>query len=362
MKKKLIFFSYSLCIGGIENALVNLLNKIDYDKYEVTLILIKKEGELLSKLNSNVMIKEYRISNSKIIIFRKCFNLSKRILFSLFNKNKYDYSCCYATYDLTCNKLSKIASKNSSIYVHSDYSKLYSDDEFKNFYDIRKTNEFRKLIFVSNESRENFLNIYPELKDKSITINNFIDDEVILKRANNPIEDIKRTHKYLFTFVGRLDESSKRITKLLKLMLQLHIDFDVELWIIGDGKDKVIYEKMINECNMDYVHMLGMKQNPYPYMKEADYIILTSAYEGFPVIYLESILLNKKILTTINATDNVISIKDNFGYILSQDEQVMYEQVKSILLNDPLVYKHIDFKELNRFKMDELEKVFDEVI
>ena len=91
MKKKLIFFSYSLCIGGIENALVNLLNKIDYDKYEVTLILIKKEGELLSKLNPNVMIKEYRISNSKIIIFRKCFNLSKRILFSLFNKNKYDY-------------------------------------------------------------------------------------------------------------------------------------------------------------------------------------------------------------------------------------------------------------------------------
>ncbi len=362
MKKRLVFFSYSLCIGGIENALVNLLNKINYDKYEVTLYLIKKEGELLSKVNSNVLIKEYKLSYSNIKPLRKLINGSKRLIFRLKNKNKYNFSCCYATYDLTCNKLAKIASSNSSIYVHSDYSNLYSSDDFKAFYDLREMDKFRKLIFVSNESRESFNRFYPELTSRSITINNFINDELILKKAEEPIDDIKRTHKYLFTFVGRLDESSKRITKLLKLIMMLHAKYDVELWIIGDGKDREHYQKIIDECNMDYVHMLGMKKNPYPYMKEADYIILTSIYEGFPVIYLESILLNKKILTTIDVTDNIISIEDNFGYILPQDIDGMYKKVDSILDNDPLNYKYIDFESLNELKMNDLEQIFDEVI
>lgn len=38
-KKKIIFLSYSLCIGGIEKALVELLNRLDYKKYDVTLLL-----------------------------------------------------------------------------------------------------------------------------------------------------------------------------------------------------------------------------------------------------------------------------------------------------------------------------------
>ena len=44
MKKKLLFCSFDLNIGGIETALINLLNNMDYGKYDVDLILEKKEG------------------------------------------------------------------------------------------------------------------------------------------------------------------------------------------------------------------------------------------------------------------------------------------------------------------------------
>ena len=71
MKKKLLFTAYSLDIGGIESALVNLLNYIDYDKYEVCLVLEKMSGYLLKKVNKNVQISEFRVSNHKNIIFRK---------------------------------------------------------------------------------------------------------------------------------------------------------------------------------------------------------------------------------------------------------------------------------------------------
>ncbi len=51
MKKKLLFTAYDLNVGGIEIALINLLNKINYNKYEVTLVLEKKNGSLLKDLN-----------------------------------------------------------------------------------------------------------------------------------------------------------------------------------------------------------------------------------------------------------------------------------------------------------------------
>ena len=71
MKKKLLFTAYSLDIGGIESALVNLLNYIDYDKYKVCLVLEKMSGDLLKKVNKNVQISEFRVSNNKNIFSEK---------------------------------------------------------------------------------------------------------------------------------------------------------------------------------------------------------------------------------------------------------------------------------------------------
>ena len=78
-----MFTAYSLDIGGIESALVNLLNYIDYDKYEVCLVLEKMSGDLLKKVNKNVQISEFRVSNNKNIIFRKAINLIHQLSFFL---------------------------------------------------------------------------------------------------------------------------------------------------------------------------------------------------------------------------------------------------------------------------------------
>ena len=71
--------SYSLCFGGIEKALIELLNRLDYSKYDVTLLLEKKEGEFLTKLNPNVKLYNYNICNSKNVIYRKIRNCLKKL-------------------------------------------------------------------------------------------------------------------------------------------------------------------------------------------------------------------------------------------------------------------------------------------
>jgi len=87
--KKVIFFAYDLNIGGIEKSLVNLLNEL-VNYYEVTLVLEKNEGPLKRNLSNKVKIIEHKISESKITILRKGINFTKRVLFTLKYKNKYD--------------------------------------------------------------------------------------------------------------------------------------------------------------------------------------------------------------------------------------------------------------------------------
>lgn len=353
MKKRLLFTANTLDIGGIEKALINLLNNIDYSKYEVTLVLEKKEGLFLKDLNKNVIVKELKVSSSKIIPIRKLINFSRKLIFKLKNKNKYDFSCCYATYSYSGNKLVLIGSSNSSLYVHSNYEGLYTKEEFKEFFDTRNIDKFKNIIFVSNEAKDYFEKVYPNLKNKLVVINNFIDIDNVRILSEEKIS-IKKNNKTL-VFVGRLDDSSKKLGRAINLIKNIP---ELELWLVGDGPDRDKYESLVNKYNLnDRVIFLGRKANPYPYIKNADYLILTSDYEGFPVTYLEALVLKTEIITTIPVSDDKIDIKD-YAYIVSKDEDKMVKEVKAVL-NKSNKQNSISIDKIQKERMKDLEVLFD---
>ncbi|MBQ6477582.1 MAG: glycosyltransferase [Bacilli bacterium] len=358
MKKKLLFTSYSLDLGGIEKALVNLLNIINYDKYEVTLVLEKKEGIFLDEINPNVKVEELKVSNIHNTLIRKAINFTRKFLFKLKYHNKYDFSCCYATYSYSSAKIAQIASTNSSIFIHGNYNDMYPNkDEFYEFFNSRNISNFRKIIFVSNESKDAFSTRYPELKDKFLVLNNFIDTDEIITKSKEEI-DIEKPTGTLLVFIGRLDDQSKKVFRQINLVKNIP---DINLWIIGEGPDRSKYEDKVQEEKLtSRIKFLGQKKNPYPYMNKADYIILTSDYEGFPVTYLEAITLNKDIITTIPTSDDLIDIR-NYGHVISKDEDKMIEEVKDIIKSKSTVEK-IDFNKKQKERIKQLEELFDEVI
>lgn len=356
MKKKLLFCSYDLNIGGIENALINLLNNMDYSKYDITLILERKEGVFLDKLNSNVHVKEYKVSSCKNIIFRKIYNFIKKSFWIIFNYHKYDFSCCYATYSLPCNVLAFYGSSNNMLYVHSNYKYIYGEIELKNFFDLRRIDLYKHVVFVAKEAMDDLIGFYPNIKNKSVVINNLIDYQKVIDLSKEKVSYDKKT-KYLFVFVGRLEEHSKRLSKMINVVKKLS---DVSLLIVGDGPERDMYENMISDCSR--ITMVGAKKNPYPYMNLADYVVLSSDYEGYPVVYSEAIILGKKIISTIDVSDDFISIPNRFGYIVSKDENKMLSDIKNILKNDSLIQKKVDFSMINSSKIKKIEDIIDEVI
>ena len=354
--KKLFFASYNLDIGGIEKALVNLLKALDYDKYDVTLLLQEKKGIFLSDLPKEVKVEEYKLSKCKIVIFRKIINRLKLIFYILKKYKKYDFSCAYATYDTPSTIIARYLSNNTCIYVHSDYTKVYDNNGFRKFFDDRKIDKFKHIIFVSEDSKNNFINEYKTLGSRCKVINNQVSIDEILTKSKEKINIKKKG--YTFIFVGRLSEKEKKVSRMINAIDKLTKE-DVYLWLIADGPDRKEYEEKVKKLGLeDRIIFLGKKSNPYSYLKQADSFLLTSDYEGFPVVYLESIILKKQIVTTMPLKSKDLDIS-KYAYIVNNKDDLV-KTMKEVM-NKP---KKIDYDvdKLNKQNLVEFEKVINDEI
>lgn len=359
MKKKILIASYNLDFGGIETSLINLLKNMDLEKYDVTLVLEEIKGAFLKDVPSDIKIKEYKVSNNKNVLVRKFVNLLKRIKWMLLNYKRYYASICYATYSGPCGFVARTSSRNRILFIHSNYYQAYDKDENKirAFFDNRKIEKYNHIVFVSNESKKDLCKIYPDIEKKSVTINNLIDYERILKLSEKKV-DVKRVAKKIFMFVGRLDESSKRLTLLLEVAKKCKEENVKALfWIVGSGPDEKMYKDIVKNNNLDNVIFYGAKKNPYPYMKACDYLILTSRYEGFPVVYNEAIILEKPVITTIDVSDDYISIPNRFGYVVN--EKNIYDKVKELSKTKEKIKETVDYNTLNKKRINLIEQIME---
>lgn len=357
--KKLLFAAYSLDVGGIEKALITLVNKLQELGYDITIVLEKKQGIFLDELNKNIKIIEYTPCQNKNVLIRKFKNMLKQLEFTLKYKNKYDFAASYATYSRPASFVARTASKNATLWVHTDYLAYYKKDvnQVKEFYSRIKYKKFKNVVFVSENAKDNFYKIFPDINQKLFVFNNLIDYKKIQKLANEKI-DIKKENIVTFLNIGRHDEESKRLTRLIdasKMLVNNNLKFKVLL--VGDGKDTQMYKRLVKEKQLEeYIIFVGQKKNPYPYFKVADCIVLSSEYEGYPVVFLESFVFNKPIITT--KVSDYKKIENNYGLTAEKTSQGIYEKMKLFIENGYEIKEKFNPEEFNNQTLSKLEKIF----
>ena len=347
--KKLLFAAYSLDVGGIEKALVNLVNVLQNRGYDITVVLEKKQGIFLNELNKNIKLIEYTPSEKKNLIVRKITNFIHRIQFIIKYKNKYDFSAAFATYSKPSIFVSKVASKNNTLWGHADYLTLFDNDrqKVKDFFKSIKVEQFKNIIFVSEEGKNSFLDIFPQMKEKTIECNNIVNNKEILKLSEEEIEIKKDNKCFTFLNVGRHDEKQKKLTRIIEAVQKLkQDDLNFKVLFVGDGKDNTLYRKMVKDKKLENnIIFVGPQKNPYPYFKISDCVILTSDYEGYPVVFLESFILNKPIITT--KVSDYKDIEGKYGYITSKQIDDIYEKMKEMIKNGYEIKESFDADKYN---------------
>lgn len=357
-QKKILLSSWTLKVGGIETALVNLVNEMA-KKYKITLALEEKTGEFLEKIDKNIKIIEYKPSKIKNTFIRKCANLIKRILFIVKYKNRYNFAVSFATYSRPGSFVARTASKNNLLWVHTNYMVLYKNNinEVKEFFNKVNYNKFKNIVCISEDAKNAFLKVFPDKKNKVMVINNLVDYKTILEKSNEKIE-LKKENIPTFLSVCRHEERAKKLTRLIeatKLLKQENYKFRV--LFVGEGENTEDYKQLVEDNELqDYIIFCGMQKNPYPYFKISDCIILTSEYEGYPVIYTEAKVLGKPIITT-NVSDSLIDIQGKYGVVVNKDVQSIKEAMKAFIENGYKIQENFNPEEFNKNIMGKIEKL-----
>ena len=367
--KKIVFGITGLTLGGAERTLVDIANRLCY-RYDVTIFCLYAGGELEKELSSKIKVihickKRYDELNKfekKYMVLKILF--STKFLYKTYIWRKFDKEIAFLEGPITRIFSVGKDKKRKIAWVHNDISKVFGKSfksKLKAFVDKFIYKKYGTLVFVSNDNLKKFESKYKTKNDKKV-IYNFIETYEVLKKSNSKVEvdfDEKTTN---FVSVCRLVEQ-KAVDRLINVHSKLIENGLMHtFYIIGDGTKKAELESLIKEKNVQATfHLLGKKENPYPYIKEADYFCLLTYFEGYPMVLEEAKILDKYILITDTAARETVE-NYNKSKIFENTEEGIYEGLKNILMNNGNNLKKEHSQELydNRNIIEQICKLIEE--
>ncbi|MCC6122200.1 glycosyltransferase [Weissella cibaria] len=198
---------------------------------------------------------------------------------------------------------------------------------------------FDKVILVSDSVEREYI-FRALLKKKSIILPNVVDREWILESANS--QNVDETG---ILFLGRLTEL-KNPLGFVSFIKQLHdVDESVHATMVGSGPLKYEVERIISENNLP-IQMVGFTTNPYPYLKNADCMIIPSKWEGFGLVALESLVLHVPVLANRVGGLSTLLSNEKVSYLFEENLTVeefgrfRSKQIKNLDFEDFLLKKN----------------------
>ena len=291
------------------------------------------------------------LSNIKKKIVPLKIFLNKKSIYNKYIKDNYDIEISFLEGPIT--RLFSVKNKNvrKIAWVHNDISQIFGSgvkSKIKKCIDKKIYSQYETLVFVSEENLNNFNETYNDLFNiKKEVIYNYINKESIIKNAKEKLEMEFNKESINFVSVARLvpqkaiDRFIKIHSKLLKKGLK-H-----EVYIVGDGPEKNKLDKLITENNVQKTfHLLGRKENPYPYIKNADYFCLLSNFEGYGMVLEEAKILGKFIITTDTAAREAVKGYKN-SKILENNDDSIYKGLKKCIESGKQTIEISELEEYN---------------
>lgn len=341
---KILFLINTLGGGGAERVLVNLVNNMDKTKFDITVETMFAGGVNRGLLDKDI---KYFCKNklgikglSKIIKY-----IPAKILYSYYIGNKdYDIIVAYMHGAPTkvisgCNnsKIKKVT------WLH------YGDPKKGTFFDYwvnekKAINAYEKLdaIVGVSQSVSNAFSQYTKFKENIVTLYNTNDTKKIIDMAHEDI-DIKIDKMYpLFCCAGRL-VSQKGFDRLINVTSRLKDEeLKFRIIIMGLGpEEKKLKQLILDKDVSDYIKLVGFCNNPYSVMKKSDYFILSSREEGLATVITEAITLGLPVVATdVSGVQEVLGNNNEYGLVVENSEDGIYEGLKKFLKNKELTEKY----------------------
>ena len=341
IKKKILFLIPNLKHGGAEKVLVNLVNNLDREKYDVTVQTLFDVGVHKKALLPHV---KYRA------VFPREFRGNTR-LFQLFPASVLWRHMVKGTYDIVASYLegptSRILSgclapetkKVAWLHIELNTPALASLG-FRNQAEAQRAYlGFDRVIAVSQRVKECFLeNIGAEIP--VAVLYNTNETEQILQKAQIPVEDPRfQTDEITLCSVAKLMKT-KGFDRLLSAHSRLLKEgYPHRVYILGIGEEQRALEQKITEHGVqDSFLLLGFQENPYQYVSRCDLYVCSSRREGFSTAVTEALIVGTPVVSTdCSGARELLGDNDEYGLVVENSEEGVYQGMKRMLSDPPLL-------------------------
>ncbi len=368
MKKNILFIIPTLKSGGAEKSLVTLLQLFDYEKYNVSLFVFRKEGLFLENVPEQVKIldagENFKTFDGDPIKAIKTFIKKGRVDLAfarifygrqLRNKNYYvnetrswhwlkksirfpeeHFDCVIGYLEGMADWFASEFDAAKKIgYLHTYLDKCYLNKE----HFVEVFNKFDSFVTVSDECREN-VKKYTSDDEKIHVIHNIISPTFIKKVSVG--EGLPDTDKIKILTVGRIVEVKGLDFAVDACKILKDKGYGFKWYHVGVGPEKEKLEKRIADNGLeDTFIFLGEKANPYPFFNTCDIYVQPSKVEGKSIAIDEAKCFNKPIVVT-NFPSVYDQIEDGVnGLICEMSAQSVAEKTEMLILNPDLREKLI---------------------
>lgn len=406
-KKTILMYAGGMKNNGITTSSLNLLENLDYEKYDVTVFLGNtKKAEVLKNLkevNGNVRIilrkgpllattlERYRdifVKNRGLnTIFEKLIypnSTYQREFRKIFGNSIFDYAIDFSGYSMFWSKILLAAKSDKKlVYLHSDMkSDMYKivngkKPHYSNLKGlISLYDRFDYLVNVSKETCNiNKKNLStPATKNKFITamntinlnkINNLVTQEtdffinkenkVLAFQQGNEIKSVEfNKEDFKVMAMGRFSPE-KGFDILIKAFKKIvEINSKAKLYILGSGVLRPQLEELISNLELDKnVYLIGQKYNPFNIMKQCDLFVLSSHYEGQSMVLLEALTIKTNVLASDIPANRYVLNNGEFGMLSQNNPEMIGKGIYKFMIKDTPEYKDFDAYTHNKEAMKE---------
>lgn len=372
MRKKVLFVMNNLHCGGAEKALISLLETFNYDVYDVDVMLFQHEGLFMSSLSKRVRLLEepgnYRyfdmsmkqalLDSVKKRDFVSGWNRLRSTIVFRMEKNKaraeqrvwkYIAPCLpqlETHYDVAIGFLEKtpiyycidnVKATTKIGFIHNDYDKLGMDASLDKAY-------FDQLTYIATVSAQCKVVLqerFPQHRDKIKCIHNIVSPSII--------HTLSLTSEF-FTNEGAIVSDEVSLISVGRLTTQKGFDIAIEAcktiveqgynlkwYIIGEGEDRDELTALIERYGLqEHFILLGIKSNPYPYMKRAHIYVQPSRFEGKSIAIDEAKILQKPIVVTNFSTVGDQIVHEQNGLIAQMNHADLAAQIVRLIHDERL--------------------------
>lgn len=364
-KKKIMFFLFTLSGGGAERTVVNIMNNLNKNKYDVVLVLGNRKNDAYSQLlDKKIRIIDLDLSRLRYSIFqlrKTILEVNPNLIFSTMNPNNIMIAAANA---LTLKKTPLILREANNRTASGNVT-FFNKILTRFFYNRYATS----IVSLSRGVKADLVKNFNIKEEKIQVIYNPIEVEDIVSASREPVDDFifDEANKYIIT-VGRLHEQ-KNHDMLIRAFENIKDRLNVKLIILGEGPLEQELNSYIEKKDLQKdVFLKGFKSNPYKYVAKSDLFVLTSNWEGFGHVIVESLSLGIPVISTdCKSGPREIIGNNEYGILVPvNDSKRLEEEIEKVLTSKidltELKYKgkqrSKDFKALKIVK--EYELLFDE--